>query len=227
MRRLLLMRHGKPDYTLKKRTDEVPGPPLSSLGWEMVREAIPVLRERAPGIIYASPLARTLHSAQCLQRGLQLNLKLDNELREWHRTERLSDVGTRGARWLGQWLRSERDVDHCAIVVGHASPLLGIIRSALYVPHASWWHKSDPTRLVLNTVDRFELAMAGIIELRIDREFVEAEHIHDPSYRIVSHYRGRFFHRFPRPTGNGAGKTIRRPSFPPALGVRAQALPQR
>jgi len=63
-------------------------------------------------------------------------VRVESDLKEWHRTEHLYQVNERSARWLHRWLAGGQ---RCAAVLGHASPLLSIIRTALYLPHYAWW----------------------------------------------------------------------------------------
>ncbi len=135
-RRLLLVRHGLPNYAGGKRGDEPPGPPLSYIGMRQIEQAIPVVVRAAPETIYASPLERALQSARLIAATLGLPVRVESDLKEWHRTEHLYQVNERSARWLHRWLAGGQ---RCAAVLGHASPLLSIIRTALYLPHYAWW----------------------------------------------------------------------------------------
>ena len=135
-KRLLLVRHGLPDYAGAKRGDEPPGPRLSYIGIRQIEQAIPTLVDANPEAVYASPLERAAQSARLAAATLDLPVRIESDLKEWHRTERLYRVNERSARWLHRWLCAGQS---CAAVFGHASPLLSIIRTALYLPHFSWW----------------------------------------------------------------------------------------
>jgi broad specificity phosphatase PhoE len=218
-RRLLLIRHGLPDYSLHKAMDEPPGPPLSNTGIAQIRQAIPIVRRCSPAALYASPLSRAWHSATLVAEALDLPVQVDSELREWHRTERLYDVNQRSARWLARWLRRD---EHCAAVFGHASPLLSIIRTALYLPHFSWWRASGREHLVLGTCDRFEVSMGALFEIVFEPETVTARCLHHPHPRIVRlNRRDVRVSRFPRPTMAGENREVRRPNFGRLIGYRA------
>jgi broad specificity phosphatase PhoE len=218
LRRLLLLRHGLPDYSLRKAGDEPPGPPLSSTGVSQIRQAIPVLRRLAPVALYSSPLARARQCAALVADTLRLPVQIDSDLKEWHRTERLYQVNERSARWLRRWL--ERD-EPCAAVFGHASPLLSILRTALFLPHCGWWRGDNTERLALNTCDRFEVSMGSLFEIVFEPDTVTARCMHHPQPRIVSYTRRRGVQRsFARPTMTGENLEVRRPNFGRLIGYR-------
>ncbi len=217
-RRLLLVRHGLPDYSLRKPGDEPPGPLLSSTGVNQIRQAIPLLRRAVPVALYSSPLARARQSAALVADALGLPVRIDSDLKEWHRSERLYQVNERSARWLRRWLEGD---DPCAVVFGHASPLLSILRTALYLPHFSWWRGNNRERLVLNTCDRFEVSMGSLFETVFEPETVTARCLHHPRPRIVSYTRRRGVQRsFARPTMTGENLEVRRPNFGRLIGYR-------
>lgn len=196
VRRLLLVRHGLPDYRQRKAGDEPPGPELSETGQLQAAQAAPTVARYAPTAIYASPLARTRHTAAIVAQAVGVPVQIVSDLKEWHRSESLYEVSVRTARWLGQWLRTS---EHCAVAVGHASPLLAIIRTALFLPHASWWRAGRPDLFQLDTVDRFELSMASVFSITFEPHRVTAECIFHPTPRIVDAQFG-WKRRIPRPT---------------------------
>ncbi len=215
-RRLLLIRHGLPEYSQRKAVDEPPGPPLSSIGIHQVKQVVPLLRRLSPTTLYASPLARTLQTAALAADALNLPVQVDSDLKEWHHTEQLYQVNERSARWLARWLR--RDEPRAA-VFGHASPLLSIIRTALYLPHFGWWPANDPERLVLNTCDRFEVSMGSLFEIVFEPEAITARCLHHPQPRIVHYTRRRGpIGSFARPTMVGENREVRRPNFGRLIG---------
>ncbi len=179
---LLLIRHGLPAYRPGRTTDEPPGPPLSHVGRVQVEQAVGLVERLAPQAVYSSPLARAEQSARIVAAPLGLDVQIDSELREWHRSEHLYQVNQRSARWLAGWLRSGQQR---AVVVGHASPLLAVIRSALYLPHAPWWHGNDPRRLVQDTADLFEFSMGAVFELVFEGQRVTARRRQHPEPRIL------------------------------------------
>jgi len=184
-RRLLLVRHGLPDYRDGKAGDEPPGPPLSDIGRQQAAQAAEVLRQFEPVRIHSSPLARTEQTAKRIQQALGVPLRIDGDLGEWHRTERLHEVSVRLTRWLVHWLRGD---EPCAVVVSHASPLLAILRSARYLPQVAWHKAGRPEALEVATADRFEVSMGAVFELLIDPKHVTARCLFHPQPR-VHHFR--------------------------------------
>lgn len=215
-RQLLLVRHGLPDYSMGKSSDLPPGPPLSYVGCEQIRQAIPVVRSCSPLAVYSSPLARARRSAEIIAEALGLDVQIESDLKEWHRTERLYQVNERSARWLHAWLAGG---EARAVVFGHASPLLSILRTALYLPHFGWWRGDDPSRLVLNTCDRFEVSMGSVLELEFAPVGVVARRLLHPTPRVVHIVKGRGPMRdFERPTMPVENTEVRRPNFGELIG---------
>lgn len=216
---LLLVRHGLPDYRFAKAGDEPPGPPLSALGLVQAQQAAVVLARFNAVTIHSSPLARAQQTAECVQNVLRIPLVVDSDLKEWHRTENLFSVSQRSARWLARWLSGD---EPCAVGVGHASPLLAIIRSALYLPHAGWWKPGRPDELVIGTPDHFEVSMASVFALTFTPRHVTAECIFHPQPRIVHCRNGRVLRCLPRPVfGHGENSFVRRPNHCHLIGYRA------
>ena len=216
IRRLLLVRHGLPDYSTRVAGDEPPGPPLSSVGIGQIRQVIPHVRRLRPVAVHSSPLARAYQGAALVADALQLPVRIDNDLKEWHRTERLYQVNERGARWLRHWLDSD---EPCAAVFGHASPLLSIVRTALFLPHFGWWVGDNRDQLTLNTCDRFEVSMGSLFDLVFEPATVTARCLHHPDPRIVHYNRQRRpIRSFPRPTMTGENREVRRPNFGRLIG---------
>lgn len=217
VRRLLLVRHGLPDYRMVKRGDEPPGPVLSEVGRDQAFGAVAVLAPYRPAALYSSPLSRAVHTAEILAKGLGLTVRIDAELGEWRRCECLYDVSQRSGRWLRRWLVGR---ESCAVVVGHASPLLALLREGLYLPHSSWWRSGDPQRLVLDTCDRFEVSMGSVFELLFEPRCISGRCLHHPVPRI-SHFRGgRVVGAFPRPAMHGEGRSVERHNIAALVGYR-------
>lgn len=215
-RTLLLMRHGLPDYSVKLSPDEPPGPPLSETGYLQAAQAVDVLRSFEPETLRCSPLTRTLATANVISKPLGLIARVDSDLKEWHRTESLYQVNERSARWLRAWIAGR---ERCAVVVGHASPLLSLMRSALYLPQFGMWVNRDPNRLRLGTADRFEFSMASVFELAFTEREVIGRCLHHPDPRIL--YVDRHRRRIPtgqRPAMCDAGNEMRRPRFDRLIG---------
>lgn len=217
LRRLLLVRHGLPDYRCAKAGDEPPGPVLSEVGRVQIGQTAAVLRRYAPLRIHSSPLARALQSADCIARELSVPITVDSDLKEWHRTERLHQITERSARWLHHWLKSD---EPCAVVVGHASPLLAVLRTALYLPHFGWWRTGFPDQPIVSTCDRFEVSMGSVFELTIEPDSVTARCLLHPEPRILYLRRGRPVRTLPRPVVVGENRYLRRPNYGPLIGDR-------
>lgn len=210
-RTLLLVRHGLPDYQTRLPADEPPGPPLSSVGVLQARQAAGAVRCFPVQTVYASPLARAWQTAEHLAAALGVRVRIESELKEWHRTEGLYEVSERSARWLGRWLRG---FERCAAVVGHASPLLAVLRTALYLPHVGWHHPGRPDRLQVSSADRFEFSMGAVFAVTFDAREVTARLVAHPEPRIVDAQCGPWRRRFPRPVvGGGENTCVRRPNL--------------
>mgnify|MGYP000481935557 CR=1 FL=1 len=211
MRRLLLIRHGLPDYRVRAAGDEIPGPPLSALGREQARQAAAVVARYPIATVYSSPLARTRMTAELIAVGAARPVRVVSDLREWHRSETLHAVGTRLARWLVGWLRG---AEESAAVVSHASPLLALLRAALYLPHVGWWRPGRPDALELSSGDRFEVTMASVFELTFAPTRVTACCLFHPEPRIHHLARGRPRAGLPRPVpGLGENTVVQRPNW--------------
>jgi broad specificity phosphatase PhoE len=222
-RTLYLVRHGLPDYRDGKASDEFPGPPLSDLGYVQARQTARVVAQYPVQRIYTSPLARARETAECLAGASGAPLVIESELREWHRTESLYNVGERSARWLARWLAKD---EPCAIAVGHASPLLGLLRTALYLSHVRWYRGDSPQLLQLSSQDRFEISMASLTAIHFTPEHVTAEMVFHPTPRIVDAQHGPLRRCFPRPVhGNGENVFIRRPNLARLYGFHRAPTP--
>lgn len=219
VRRLLLVRHGLPDYRGGQRGDEIPGPPLSALGWAQARQAARAVQPHAPQAVYTSPLVRAQQTAACIAECLAQPARTEGALREWHRTERLYDVSARMAGWLVRWLRGG---ETCAVAVSHASPLLAILRSALYLPHVGWYRTGHPERLEISSADGFEVSMASVFELVFEPTAVTARCLFHPLPRVLSVWNRRTLTSLPRPVvGDRESRIVRRPNWLGLVGYGA------
>ena len=72
-RRLLLVRHGLPDFGSRKRRDEPPGPPLTPTGFRQAAQAAAIVAKLEPQAIHTSPLARARQTAQVIARACGLS----------------------------------------------------------------------------------------------------------------------------------------------------------
>ena len=220
VRRLLLVRHGLPDYAARKCGDEPPGPPLSELGRVQIRQLIPLFSNMSIDRLYCySPLARARHSAEIIARALSPrpgrqfgsegvaiapsgSMKLTSVARAGFAAGFAAEIR---ARWFSDT----------------ASPLLSIIRSALYLPQFPWWHAGDSSRLVLNTCDRFEVSMGSLFELEFARDRVTAKCLHHPEPRMVHKVRGRRpLRSFLRPVQTVESTEFVRPDYTALIGFR-------
>ena len=210
-RRLWLVRHGLPDYRGGRPGDLLPGPPLSTVGYDQAAQAARRLQSCAVETIYSSPLSRTRQTADVMAQVLGRPVVVDHALREWHRTERLHEVGVRLTSWLVGWLRSG---EANAVAVSHASPILAILRSALYLPHTPWHKPGQPNTLELSSADRFEVTMASVFEVTITAESVTAVCRFHAQPRILHAQRDLTIARLPRHVvGDGECRVVRRPNL--------------
>lgn len=201
VRRLLLVRHGLPDYRSGKAWDEPPGPMLSGVGVVQIRQSAEVVARYSPSRIWSSPLARATQSAALLAAKSDAPLVIDADLKEWHRTDSLYGVTQRNTRWLARWLaRGER----CAVVVGHASPILAVIRSALYLPQRYWYAPGFS--------DRLEVSMGSVFELLIHPHEVSVRCLFHPTPRIMQLRGTTIMRTYPRPVNPGENGFLRRPN---------------
>ncbi len=218
---MLLVRHGLPDYRGGQPGDECPGPPLSEVGRLQALQAAAALTTFAPVAVHSSPLSRARQTAELIGQRLRVPVRVDGELREWHRTERLYEVSVRMARWLVRWLRGN---ESCAAVVAHASPLLAMLRSALYLPHVGWHKPGTPDVLELSSADRFEASMASIFELTIAEDTIAARCVFHPRPRVHFLRDKTAQARPPWPVPGGAESVlVRRANWLALVGYRAPA----
>jgi broad specificity phosphatase PhoE len=197
-RSLLLVRHGLPDYRLRKRTDEAPGPGLTHVGRRQAEQAAERVASLTPSAIYTSPLLRALETARIVAKPLGLTPCIECDLSEWRRTEKLHQVTIRSARWLRRWLVSG---ERCAVAVGHASPLLALVREALFLPHKTWWHPRRPHMARLDSADRLDCSLASVIEVSFERGRVTARCLLNPLPHITYVRPGVHMRRSPYPGG--------------------------
>ncbi len=208
-RRLLLVRHGLPDYRDGKSWDEPPGPALSPIGRRQIEQAAEVVRKYRPKVVHSSPLARAIQSARIISAACGVPLTVDPDLKEWHRTDRLYNVTERNARWLRGWFESS---ERCAVVLGHASPILAIIRTALYLPQRGWYTPGYS--------DRFEVSMGSVFELVFTPDEVTATCLFHPEPRILDYREGNIRKTYVRPNGPAENKFMRRRNMGRLIGYR-------
>jgi broad specificity phosphatase PhoE len=234
IRRLLLVRHGLPQYRIGQIEEIPPGPVLAGIGRMQARQAAEFLASFPIQRVYASPLTRAVQTAQFIAQLLRMPITLEQDHAEWHPSERLYDVDVRSGRWVRRWLAGG---ERCVVVVGHASPLLSIIREALYLPHARWWdprraaalreqspaaarlHSNKPTRLNLDTADRFDVSMGSVFEVCFERSGVRARPVFHPEPRIMHTRAGRPTRYAPRPAMSPEGGELIRTNVAGLVGA--------
>lgn len=112
-RKLVLVRHGQMDYNVKHLLpSQLPGIPLNEEGQREAQATAVALRDLPLTAIVASPLERTLQTAEALNAGRGLEIRLDHDLldtnygpysgKNW---EELDQQG-------GQWARYMADPDY-------------------------------------------------------------------------------------------------------------------
>jgi broad specificity phosphatase PhoE len=136
-----LMRHAQPaslgDSTL--RYDIPPGPPLSADGRAQAAMAANFLVGCPPSVIYASPLDRTLQTAQIIAARLDVPVAIDERLAEHRREEKAEEVAARVAAFWRERVTSALPGSRLALV-SHGSPI-----RLLMMPLGQVW-TADPDR---------------------------------------------------------------------------------
>ncbi len=209
-RRLLLVRHGLPDYRAGKRGDVPPGPYLSAIGHDQARQAARIVAAYEPQTIHVSPYQRTRQTAAHLQAACRAALRVDPDLQEWSQTDGLYQVNVRQERWLRRWLSG---AERCAVAVSHGSPIIGMLRAALYLPHRDWYSDRRVERLRVDAADRFEVSMASVFELRFIETSVTCRCLFHPAPRVMKYKHGRIIAGPRRPTGVGERIELLRPRW--------------
>jgi broad specificity phosphatase PhoE len=86
--KVFLARHATPDWTRRDIPYDIPpGPPLTAQGEEEARRLGDFLREQGIVKIYASPLVRTLRTAELAAEATGARLIVAHEIAEWRRDE--------------------------------------------------------------------------------------------------------------------------------------------
>jgi alpha-ribazole phosphatase len=113
MTRLVLVRHGEPDETVRGRCYGHLDPGLSPRGRRQMRQGRRVLRAAPPAIIYSSPCRRALESARHLA-PRDVKVVVDDRLREidFGAFEGLpyDEIATRFPETYEEWMRHPTDV---------------------------------------------------------------------------------------------------------------------
>jgi alpha-ribazole phosphatase len=113
MTRLVLVRHGEPDDSVRGRCYGHLDPGLSTRGHQQMRQGRRLLCEGPPSIIYSSPRRRALESAHHLA-PRQVNVVVDDRLREidFGEFEGLTydEIAARFPVTYQEWMRRPTDV---------------------------------------------------------------------------------------------------------------------
>lgn len=87
MTKFYFVRHGEPDWYINERynfkghgRDLVP---LTDKGIQQAKEAAKILRQTNTQLILTSPYTRTMHTAAILSKELNIEIKVEIDLREW------------------------------------------------------------------------------------------------------------------------------------------------
>jgi broad specificity phosphatase PhoE len=136
-----LIRHARPENLghANLRYDIPPGPPLSTDGRVQAAMAANFLVGSLPAVIYASPLDRTMQTAQIIAAQLGVPVAIDERLAEHRREEKPEEVATRVAAFWHERVTSAPPGSRIALV-SHGSPI-----KLLLMPLGQVW-TADPDR---------------------------------------------------------------------------------
>lgn len=87
MTKFYMVRHGEPEwetnekYKFKGHGRDLVG--LTNRGIEQVKSTVQLFKEKSPQLIIASPYTRTMQTAAILSKGLQIDIQVEIDLREW------------------------------------------------------------------------------------------------------------------------------------------------
>lgn len=129
-----LMRHATPDWTRTDiRYDIPPGPPLTDVGLAEARSAAQFLADKGISHVFASPLERTLTTAQIIADTLNLSLQIEDQLAEWREDEDEDAVATRSrtywdALWQG-FAQEKLEQTPLPLLVSHGGPSRLLLQS--------------------------------------------------------------------------------------------------
>jgi probable phosphoglycerate mutase len=194
MTTLLLIRHGMTDAVGRRLTGQLPGIPLNELGRDQVRAVSGRLQTLPLAAIYASPLERTLETAQAIAGPHRLEVIARPSLIE-------SDFGEWTGRTLAEldpdpeWTRFNRQPsatripggEHIFEIQARMTGELLSIRDAHPEQVVAVVSHADPLRaalcgflgLSIDYMQRIELSPAGVSVLRLTRDAVCVRSIND------------------------------------------------
>lgn len=82
MKKLILVRHGLTDYLVKGLYQGHSDPPLNKEGRAQIKSLADGFADKEPQIIFSSPLKRALKSADILNKDLDLEIIVDDRIKE-------------------------------------------------------------------------------------------------------------------------------------------------
>jgi broad specificity phosphatase PhoE len=102
---IYLVRHATPDWTRTELSYHLPpGPPLTEEGLDEAKAVGGFLHKNKVTLIYTSPLARCLQTAQAAGKAAGVRVEVDHSLTEWQPGETYTSVARRSlAGWV--WTR--------------------------------------------------------------------------------------------------------------------------
>lgn len=124
---LYLIRHAQPHYNAPVPYHVPPGPGLTDHGFEQAAALVPMLRNAGIERLVSSPLRRCTLTAEPLAAALNMDLRIDDDLREQLPGEAVSDVVVRMLR--AALAQSDAQV---VALFSHASPLTELLRTLMH-----------------------------------------------------------------------------------------------
>ena len=82
MKKLILVRHGLTDYLVKGLYQGHSDPPLNKEGRAQIKSLADGFADKEPQIIFSSPLKRARKSADILNKDLDLEIIVDDRIKE-------------------------------------------------------------------------------------------------------------------------------------------------
>ncbi len=121
---LYLIRHAQPHYNAPVPYHVPPGPGLTEHGLAQAAALVPMLRQVGIERLVSSPLRRCTMTAEPLAAALNMDLRIDDDLREQQPGEAAADVNVRMLRAA----LAQSDVRVVALF-SHAAPLTELLRT--------------------------------------------------------------------------------------------------
>jgi len=124
---LYLIRHAQPDYAVAIPYHVPPGPPLTEFGLAQAAALVPMLAQSGIERVVSSPFRRCVMTAEPLAAALNLDVQLDDDLREALPGDAQTDVKLRMLRAV--LAQSDKRV---VAFVSHAAPLTWLLQALTY-----------------------------------------------------------------------------------------------